>query len=187
MSNNRAIVIGVSAGGFNALDTIFTKLKSEMSWPILVVQHLGENSGEYLCQYLNDRAAINIIQAEDKMPIATGYAYIAPSGYHLLLEKEMSLALSVDPPVYYTRPSIDVLFTSAARACGKNVIAVILTGANSDGTDGIKIIKHHQGIVIAQDPCEAESPIMPTSAIRTGQVDHILSLNGIAEYLNENC
>ncbi|MCG8615320.1 MAG: chemotaxis protein CheB, partial [Desulfobacterales bacterium] len=128
---------------------------------------------------------LSVTEARDKEPIRPGNIYIAPGGYHLLVEKEFSFALSVDEPVCYSRPSIDVLFESAADACGPHLVGIILTGANSDGSDGIVAIKRNGGYTIAQDPATASSYYMPQSAIDTDAVDTVLPLDRIPAFVNE--
>lgn len=179
------IVMGASAGGYSALNRIFSQINPRLRYPILVVQHLFGDSGQYLANKLNDVSEISVTEAQDKMPICPGNAYIAPGDYHMLVEKNMRISLSVDDRVTYSRPSIDVLFISVATIFKSNVLGIILTGANHDGSDGIVHIKKYGGTVIAQDPREAESSTMPKSAIETGVVDKIITLDNIAEYINQ--
>jgi two-component system chemotaxis response regulator CheB len=124
-----------------------------------------------------------VIEASDKEPLAGGHVYLAPADYHLLVD-DGCLALSVDARVYHARPSVDVLFESAAEAYRDGVLGVLLTGASADGTAGALRIKQRGGTMVAQDPRTAESPIMPGAAISAGAVDHVLPLDEIAPYLN---
>ncbi len=179
------IIIGVSAGGFQALETIFRQLKSPLMVPLLIVQHMSDDSGQYLCEHLESISGITVIPAEDKKKAQPGVAYIAPGGYHLLLDEGMLMELSVDERTSNARPSIDVLFESAADVTREHTVAIILTGANTDGTSGVKVVKSYGGFVIAENPKTAEYPIMPLSAVNSGCVDLILSLDEIAEYINK--
>jgi two-component system chemotaxis response regulator CheB len=134
-------------------------------------------------EVLQKRCMLTVRQAEEKEPIAKGMIYTAPPGYHLLIEQDRSFALNCDPPVGYSRPSIDVLFESAAAAYGKSLMAVILTGANADGAEGTRQVRRKGGTTIAQDPGTAEHPFMPQAAINTGAVQHILRLEAIGVFL----
>lgn len=182
-----AITIGVSAGGFNALKKILPELPASFSIPIAIVQHIEEKSDAYLPEYLNDVSAITVKEAEDKEEIRPGIAYLAPAGYHLLIEPDRSFSLSVDEKVNYCRPAIDLLFESAADVFGKNLIGIVLTGANADGARGLKIIKESGGLTIVENPRTAESPYMPQSAIDRTPVDHIVNLENIAPLLIQIC
>lgn len=186
----KAVVIGVSAGGFNALKTILPQFKSGFPLPIMVVQHRRADSVSYLIEYLNDICNMAVVEPFDKTDIESGTIYIAPGGYHMLVEKgigdnRLHLALSVDPPVCYSRPSINVLFESASEVFGSALIGAVLTGANDDGADGIRAIKLGGGVTIAQNPATAEVDYMPASAIRTNAVDHILNLDKIVDFIEK--
>ena len=183
MNDYEAIVIGVSAGGMQALATMIPALPATFAYPIVVVQHVSEDSDGYLSIYLNNLSALRVEEAEDKKDIVSGVVYIAPAGYHLMIEENRTFSLSVDAPVHYARPSIDVLFETAADVYRSRLIGVILTGANADGSQGLRRIKAYGGLTIVQDPATAESSCMPQMAINTVSVDHILPLNGIASFL----
>jgi two-component system chemotaxis response regulator CheB len=135
---------------------------------------------------LRRRTNLKVVDAEDKQWIKPGHVYLAPANYHLLVERG-AFSLSVDDAVSYSRPSIDVLFESAADAYGASVAAVVLTGANSDGARGVKAIKKRGGFVVVQDPKTAEAPSMPTAAIAAARVDQILPLERIGPFLLELC
>lgn len=180
------VVIGCSLGGMNALQVILSGLNKEFCLPIVVAQHRHKRSNEGLPSYLRRATHMNVVDADDKQWIKPGTVYLAPADYHLLVEKG-ELNLSVDDAVRHSRPSIDVLFESAADAYGRNVIAIVLTGANEDGTRGAARVKKRGGTVIAQDPKTAESPIMPKAAIDAGVVDQILPLDQIASFLLDSC
>lgn len=122
-------------------------------------------------------------EAGDKMPLEPGHAYFAPPGYHLLLERDRTCSLSQDDPVHYFRPSIDVLFVSAATALGAAAVGVLLTGANQDGAEGLREIQRRGGITVVQDPAEAQVATMPQAALNIMRPDQVLPLLRIAEYL----
>jgi len=179
----QAVVIGVSAGGFKALHTILPMFPRDFLPPVFVVQHRMATEDDYFVESLNSKCHLTVKEAEDKEKIKFGNVYIAPGDYHLLIEKNRFLSLSVDEPVCFSRPSIDVLFETAASAFGACLIGVILTGANSDGSEGIKVIKNKKGLTIAQDPDTAEVNLMPQSAIKTGCIDYILPLEDIPPFI----
>jgi len=183
----RAVVIGTSAGGMTALTTILAMLPEDFTLSVIIVQHiLEEGMDGYRTGFLDKRCALPVKEAMDKEPLQPGTVYLAPAGYHLLLEQAGTLSLSVDAPVNFSRPSIDVLFESAAVALGARLVGIILTGANSDGSQGIKKIKECRGYVIVQDPAEAEVPAMPLAAIESTEIDQILPLARIGSFLAEH-
>jgi len=183
----RAVVIGASAGGLVAVEKVLSKLKTSFCLPILLVQHISPHTQSYLATHFEDKSALTVKEADDKEPIKRGYFYIAPPNYHLLVEYDGCVALSIDPPVNFSRPSIDVLFESAADYFGKELIGIVLTGANSDGALGLKKIKERGGLTVVQTIETSEAPAMPAAAIQTACVDHILPLEEIGEFLNEIC
>jgi len=178
-----AIVIGVSSGGMNALKFLFSALPVDFSIPIIIVQHIGPHSDNQWIKLLNNNSKLSIKEADEKEKIENGKVYIAPPNYHLLIEKDKTFSLTIDERVNYSRPSIDVLFESAAEVYKNKLIGVILTGSNNDGTNGLKRIKEYGGLTIAQDPETAESSYMPASAIAVVQMDYILTLENIIELL----
>jgi len=183
IANYDAIVIGASAGGFAALSEVLPRLAEGLPQAVVVVQHLYPGSGGYLIEFLSRRCVLPVKEAEEKEPLLPGTIYLAPSGYHLLIERDRTFSLSVDDKVHYARPSIDVLFESAAEAYGAKLIGVILTGANDDGAAGLAAIKGQGGLAIVQDPTTAEVPYMPQSAIKATVVDHVLDLAAIGRLL----
>ena len=181
-SGARIVVIGTSWGGLAALSKIVEGLPADFRLPIVVVQHRGRDSGDTMASVLQARSKRPVRDAEDKDPIMAGYVYLAPPDYHLLVD-EGYLALSIDEPIAFSRPSIDVLFESAADVYGAGVVGVLLTGANQDGTRGLAHIKAAGGFTIVQDPASAEVAVMPESAIADGPVDVIAPLDRIASVL----
>ena len=180
-----AIVIGVSSGGLAALTAILPNLSARMGLPILIVQHLTPGSDDFLATHFNAICSIPVKEAEDKEPILNNTIYFAPANYHLMVEQDKTIALSTAEQVQYSRPAIDVLFETAAEAYLDRLIGIILTGANSDGTNGIIRIRQLNGIVIAQSPESSEVDVMPLSAINNAGVDKILDLKEIAPYINQ--
>jgi len=178
-----AIVIGTSSGGMNALKFLFSVLPVDFSLPIIIVQHIGPRSDSQWIDLLNTNSKLSIKEADEKEKIENGKVYIAPPNYHLLIEKDKTFSLTIDERVNYSRPSIDVLFESAAEAYKNKLIGVILTGSNNDGTNGLKRIKEYGGLTIVQDPATAESSYMPASAIAVVQIDYILTLEDIMKLL----
>ena len=183
LSGPEAIVIGASAGGFAALGQLLPQLPADLPQAVVVVQHLHPRGGEYLVEYLNSHCLLPVKEAEDKETIVPGVIYVAPAQYHLLIEQDRTFSLSVDDKVNYSRPSIDILFGSAAEAYGPRLIGIILTGANADGALGLAQIKERGGLTVVQEPKTAETPLMPQAAIDQAGPDHILPLAGIADLL----
>jgi two-component system chemotaxis response regulator CheB len=175
------VVVGTSAGGLRALETVLGRLPAAFSIPIVAVQHRSRESDAF-ARVMGSLVALPVHEAEDKDPIAAPGVYLAPPDYHLLLEPGR-FALSIDEPVSFSRPSIDVLFESAADAYGSTVLAILLTGANHDGARGLVRIRAAGGVAIVQDPATAESPEMPAAAIASGAVDIVLTLDDIASEL----
>jgi len=159
------VVVGTSWGGLNALRELAGALPADFRIPTVLVQHRHRQSDHLLSTFLQERTTLEVAEVEDKMPIEPGTLYVAPADYHLLVDRGF-FTLSTDPPVRYSRPSIDVTFQSAADAYAAGTIGVILTGANSDGSRGLRRIFDRGGLALVQDPATAESPTMPTAAIR---------------------
>jgi two-component system chemotaxis response regulator CheB len=174
-----AIVIGVSSGGMNAMKIMFSLLPKNFNIPIIIVQHIGARSDGHFIHLLNKQSNLSIKEADEKEKIENGNVYFAPANYHLMIERDATFSLTIEERVNYARPSIDVLFESAADAYKDKLIGVILTGSSSDGSLGFKKIKEYGGLTIAQDPKTAESSFMPASAIALVQMDFILSLDEI--------
>ncbi|HTF82691.1 MAG TPA: chemotaxis protein CheB [Cytophagales bacterium] len=180
-STGRAIVIGASLGGITAITELLKALPSEFSFPIVIVQHIYSN--DYWLQTLRSQCRLQVREAEEKEPVAPGFVYIAPANYHLMIEVDHTLSLSTDEKVNYSRPSIDVLFQTAADAWKEQVVGVLLTGSSTDGAKGLELIKRKGGLTIVQDPTTAKCGTMPESAIKLCQVDHVLTLENIAALL----
>ena len=181
--NYEAIVIGVSSGGLNAMKVMFSLLPADFKTPVIIVQHISPRSENQWINLLNDKSKLHVKEADEKERIEPGIVYIAPPNYHLLVEKDRTFSLTIDERVSFARPSIDVLFESAADAYTSKLIGIVLTGSNSDGTNGLKRIQECGGLTIVQNPKTAESAYMPASAIAAMKPDYILSLTEIVELL----
>lgn len=183
------IVIGTSHGGLTALQTILPSLPPDFPVPICIVQHRSRDAEYGLCEYLQRRSPLKIVEPNDKDEISAGTVYLAPRDYHLMVERG-SFSLSVEAPVSYARPSVDVLFESAADSYGEHVVGVILTGANADGARGLLSIKEHGGVCVVQNPEEAQAAQMPAAAIASlthERVDFVLSVAEVANCLLRLC
>ena len=180
-----AVVIGASAGALEALSAILPSLPASYRLPVIIVVHVPRDRKSFLTEIFQARCSIEVREAEDKEPIRGGTAYFAPPDYHLLVETDKSLSLSDDEPVFYSRPSVDVLFESAADAYGPSLIGVVLTGANRDGANGLKAIAEAGGMAIVQSPEGAYASAMPEAAIAACPGAQILTLKEIAVYLQE--
>ena len=177
------IVIGVSSGGMNVMKIMFSLLPKDFNTPIIIVQHISPRSDNKWIKLLNEKSNLPIKEADEKEKIEKGNVYIAPPNYHLLIEKNKTFSLTIDERVNFARPSIDVLFDSAAEAYENKLIGIVLTGSNNDGTNGIKRIQEYGGLTIIQNPETAESAYMPKSAIVAIQPDYILSIEEIIKLL----
>jgi two-component system chemotaxis response regulator CheB len=178
------IVIGASMGGLKVLQTVLRGLPHSFPLAVAVVLHRPKETENLLIPLLQDGSELRVSEAMDKEPIQRGRVYVAPSDYHLLVEGK-HFSLSTDDPVQYARPSIDVLFESAADAFGSKVIGVILTGAGMDGAHGVAQIQHRGGRILIQDPVSAESAAMPLAALKAAPTAHVRSLNDLATELNQ--
>ena len=178
------VVVGASTGGLKALQVLLSGLPAEFPLPIVIIQHRGKDLESGLCEFLSEDGSLSVSEPDDKEPLLGGHAYLAPRDYHLLIANR-GFALSTAAPVGFARPSIDVLFESAADEYQERAIAVILTGANRDGARGLAAIKSRGGLTIVEDPVSAFSPEMPEAAIALTQPDWILPLQEIAARLQE--
>ncbi|MCB2185542.1 MAG: chemotaxis protein CheB [Deltaproteobacteria bacterium] len=179
----RAVVLGGSAGGTAALLTLLEPLEKDFPLPLIVVSHLHKSDHGAFCAHLASATPLAVKEAGDKEPLLPGHLYTAPADYHLLVERGGALALSVDPKVHWARPSIDVLFESAARAYAEDLVAVILSGANDDGAAGLRLIAAYGGLCLAQDPATADSPFMPQAGIHLANIKLVLPPDAIGQVL----
>lgn len=178
------VTLGASAGGVEALLYLCGALDAGgCRLPLVVVQHLPEDGRSQLAEIFAARLRRPVKEAEDKETLQPGVLYVAAPGYHLLIETERSFSLSREAPVNFSRPSIDLLFESAADAYGRSLIAALLTGANEDGAAGLAQVSRRGGLTLVQDPDEAAVASMPLAALRRFTPDHVLSLQGMAELI----
>ncbi|HCA41648.1 MAG TPA: chemotaxis protein CheB [Bacteroidetes bacterium] len=183
---NRIIVIGGSNGSIEIILKIISSLDKDFITPIIIVIHQIRNQPSSLIEILKRKTSIPVSEPEDKEIIKNNHIYIAPPNYHLLIEKDFTFSYTFSELRNFSRPSIDFSFETAADAFKKNVTGILLSGANSDGTDGIKKIKSLEGITIVQNPESAASKIMPLSAIKTNCVDFIFTPDEIINFINTN-
>jgi len=177
------VCLGASWGGLQALGRILGHLPEELDLPIAIAQHRHPDSQERtLAELLQQQTNRPVLDVEDKMAIEPRHVYVAPPNYHLLVERG-SFALSVDERIKFARPSIDVLFETAADAYGAGVIGIILTGANEDGALGLARIKKAGGVALVQDPRDAARRTMPDAAIAATAADAILPLEEIGKFI----
>ena len=178
------VVVGASLGGLRALRQVFEGLPGDFRLPLVIAQHRSRESGDGLRMTLQRYSSLRLREPQDKEEIQSGRAYLAPADYHLLVEPGF-FSLSTEGVVSYARPSIDVLFQSAADAYGKKLIALVLTGANHDGAQGAASVKHQGGYLMVQDPETAESPVLPNAVLATSEADRVLPLSEVAPRLIE--
>ncbi len=181
----KAIVIGASAGGLYALKKLLPALPASFPCPVLVVQHLSPHSDNYMVRMLDELSPLVVKEADEKEPVVSGTVYVAPPDYHLLVEEDFTLSLSVEEKVNYSRPAIDVLFETAADAYGRHLMGIILTGANADGANGLLAVKKRGGFTIVQQPEDAESQAMPKAAIELVKPHKIFTLDEIITFLSK--
>ncbi len=184
-SSARAVVIGASAGALDALSILLPALPATFRLPVIVVVHIPADARSRLADIFRAKCAVDVREAEDKEPLAPGTVFFAPPDYHLLVEMNERLSLSTDEPVLYSRPSIDVLFESAADVYGASLIGIMLSGANEDGARGLSAIVEAGGAAIIQNPDEAFASTMPRAAMAACPSARVLSLDAIADHLQE--
>jgi two-component system, chemotaxis family, protein-glutamate methylesterase/glutaminase len=180
------VAMGASTGGLVAFQTILSALPEQFPAAVLLVQHRMAEAESRLVELLQKHCRLPVVEPDDKDPIVAGSVYLAPAGYHMLVEQGW-IALSTDPPVWFARPSIDVLFESVADAYGDRALAVVLTGANADGASGAAAIQNAGGRVLIEDPSGAVSPELPRAALDRLRPDAVMALPDIAPTLLRWC
>jgi two-component system, chemotaxis family, protein-glutamate methylesterase/glutaminase len=184
----KALAIGTSAGGIEALNFLLPRIPPDSKVPVFVVQHITHDSDSYFIKMIKDHCQVNVKEACHTEEIIPGVIYFAPPDYHLAVENDKSLAISHEDKVNYCRPSIDILFETAADVYTNGLTGILLTGSNTDGSRGLKYIQTHGGRTIVQSPSDAMMSEMPESALRLFKPDAIMTLKEIAfimEKLNE--
>lgn len=184
-NEGRAVFIGGSWGGLEASSRVLAPLPGSLPAPVFLVLHQRQSSDSRLAWLLRHRTGLKVRDPGCGDPIEPGHLYVAPPGYHMLIDREREIAFSMGPAVHFSRPSIDETFFSGGYVYGKDAVAVILTGANEDGAEGIRYIAKRGGVTIAQSPETAEAGLMPRAAIDTGHVQHILDVDDIAGFLEK--
>ena len=184
MSSVALVVIGASWGGLAALSKLVSGMPGDFNTPVLIVQHRSRHADNLLATLLQDVTKLRVVDIEAKEPLEAGSVYVAPSNYHVLVE-EGHLSLTTDPLVRFSRPSIDVTFASAADAYRSAALGVVLTGANDDGSQGLRRIVDLGGKAIVQDPSTAESKTMPSAAMKAVPEAEVIPLSGISARLVE--
>jgi two-component system chemotaxis response regulator CheB len=177
----QAVVIGASAGGVEVLSLLLAQLPARCSVSFMVVVHIPRDRPSLLPEVFSSRCLLPVREAEDKEPVQPGTVYFAPPDYHLLVDQGPILALSADEPVHYSRPSIDVLFDSAAAIYRERLMGIVLTGANRDGASGLALVGSAGGRTIVQEPGSAVAAFLPEAALREGPVDAVLSIPALQE------
>ena len=178
------IVIGGSAGSFEVILQLVSQLKPGFTIPILIVVHRKNDFANAMVTLLKSKTKLAVKEAEDKERIEAATIYIAPSDYHLLVEKDKILSLDASEKVNYSRPSIDVTFQCAAEVYGNKAACILLSGANADGAEGLKDVKDNSGFTIVQDPATAEVSFMPQQAINMMEVDLVANVHELAAWFN---
>lgn len=180
----KAVVIGGSAGSFQIVIRILELFRPDFPAPVFLCLHRLKQVRKGFEETLNYNSSLPVREPLDKENIRPGKIYLAPSNYHLLIEKDLSIALSTDHPVHHSRPSIDVCFASAADVYGPDLLAILLSGANQDGTQGVAAVKRNGGAVVVQDPSDCEISTMCESAIKLTKPDQILTVSNIIEFIS---
>lgn len=178
-----AVVIGGSAGAVEALAEILPALPSDAPFPVIVVLHLAEGRRSLLAEALRPRLRVATREVCDKEYASGSTVWFAPPDYHLLVEADHTFALSAQEPVLVSRPSIDVLFESAAEAYGAGLVGVVLSGANADGARGLRAVREAGGVTLVQAPRTAAAAAMPEAALACGAADHVASPRRIGAWL----
>jgi two-component system, chemotaxis family, protein-glutamate methylesterase/glutaminase len=180
-----AIVIGGSSGGVEALTVLLPALPASLRAAVVIVLHLPRDRPSLLVNIFRNRCPLALREAQDKDDLEPGTVYFAPPDYHLLVDEGPGLALSIDAPVHFSRPSIDVLFESAADVYGPRLVAILLSGANEDGASGLAAVRAAGGLAIVQEPSSATMPHMPRAALARSAAHHILAPSGIAALIEQ--
>lgn len=183
-ATTKVVIIGGSAGSLEVLMQVLPSLKPIYSFALVIVLHRKNTDDTTLEELIALKTVIPLKEVEDKTLMFPGYIYVAPSDYHLLFESNGELSPDTSEKVNYSRPSIDVSFESAAEVYGPALTGILLSGANSDGTHGLQVLKQAGGTVIIQDPETADMPFMPRNALENVEPHHLLDVAGIVDYIN---
>lgn len=184
ISGCKVVIIGGSAGSLNALMQILPELPELKGFAIVIVVHRKSTDDQTLEELIALKSSVSVKPVEDKVPLLPGFVYTAPSNYHLLFEKNETLSLDISEKINYSRPSIDVSFESAAEIYGESLVGILLSGSNTDGTYGLKMIQAAGGTIVVQNPLVADMPFMPHNAILNTQPDFVLDNNEILNFIS---
>lgn len=184
-NNLKLLLIGGSAGSLEVLMQLLPKLPNPLKFSIVIVVHRKSGDDTILEELIELKTKVPVMETEDKTPLVQGSIYVAPSDYHLLFEQDHSISLDNSEKINFSRPSIDVTFEAAASVFGNEVAALLLSGANTDGTNGLKVIKNFGGTTLVQHPESAEMPFMPKNAIANAAPDYILNVKEIIQFIEE--
>lgn len=184
MNGCKALIIGGSAGSLEVLLKILPNLSTDLSFPIIIVVHRKQGTDFLLADLLSSKTTLKVKEVEEKEEIKAKTIYIAPSDYHLLIEKNFTFSLDYSEKVNFSRPSIDVTFQSAAEVYTNKLACLLLSGSNADGVNGLKAVKIHGGLALAQDPATASIGYMPEQAILSVKIDQVLKVEDMADYIN---
>jgi two-component system chemotaxis response regulator CheB len=181
----KVVVIGGSAGSLHVILYILAHLRANLDIPIIIVLHRKNDSDSSLSQLMAFRTNLPVKEADDKEAILPGNVYLAPADYHLLIEMDKNFSLDDSEKINFSRPSIDVTFETVAEAYGEGATAILLSGANADGVEGLALIKSLKGTIVVQDPSTAQVPYMPQQAIYAMPIDHILAMEQLPGFINQ--
>nr|WP_295873534.1 chemotaxis protein CheB [uncultured Chitinophaga sp.] len=181
---SRVVLIGGSAGGLQAILTLLPGLSSRLNAAVIIVLHRQNSADSVLAELLAAKTTLPVHEAEEKEPLLPGVIYIAPGDYHLLVETDHTLSLDYSEKIHFSRPSIDVTFSAAADVFGADTLAILLSGANSDGVEGLAEVHEAGGLTIVQDPETATVDFMPRHALQAVPVDHVLAADVMASFIN---
>lgn len=179
-----AVIIGGSAGSLDVLLKVLPEINPKIDFPIIIVIHRKQGADSLLTDLISHRTNLKVKEADEKDSIQNGYIYIAPSDYHLLIERDFTFSLDYSEKINYSRPSIDVTFQTAADAYGDQLVCLLLSGSNADGVNGLISAKKNGGIILAQDPDTAQVTYMPEQAILKANVTSVLKIDEMADYIN---
>lgn len=185
MKNCKALIIGGSAGSLDVLLKVLPAIHLSISFPIIIVVHRKQGTDSLLSDLLSTKTFLNVKEVEEKELILAGTVYIVPSDYHLLIEKDFTFSLDYSEKVNYSRPSIDLTFQSAAEVYKDKLACLLLSGSNADGVNGLIVVKKYGGETLVQDPLSAQIDYMPAQAILKADIDKILKIEEMADYINK--
>ena len=184
MRNCEALIIGGSAGILEVLLKVLPDLDTDLAFPVLIVIHRKNGADSLLPELLSGRTRLTVKEAEEKELLLPGVIYIAPSDYHVLVEMDHTLSLDYSEKINYSRPAIDASFQTAAEVYQDRLACILLSGSNADGVDGLKYVKQWGGMVVIQNPDNAQVAYMPNQAKSQVKIDHILNAEDMAEFIN---